>query len=668
MSFDPFEWYCEPEKDSVWSKLTDNAFGAYTPCGTESIVICVSHLVLLGLCLYRLWRLKKDFTVQRFRLRSNLYNYILGVLAAYCTAEPVFRLFLGISAWNIDGERGLAPYEIVSLSIKALAWCSLLVMAVLETKVYITEFRWFVRFGVFYALIGDAVMINLVLSVRNLYDWFTLYLYISEVVVQVLYGLMLLVYVPALDPYPGYSPLQNESLDNSAYEELAGSEQICPERHVNIFSKITFAWINSVMQLGYRRPLTEKDIWKLDTWDTTETLYNTFQKSWADEIQKPKPWLLRALNKSLGGRFWWGGFWKIGNDLSQFIGPMVLNQLLQSMQRGDPAWIGYIYAFSIFLGVVFGVLSEAQYFQNVMRVGFRLRSTLVAALFRKSVRLSHESRKKFASGKITNLMSTDAETLQQVCQSLHTIWSAPFRIVVALVLLYQQLGVASLLGALLLVLMFPVQTYVISKMRMLSKEGLQRTDKRIGLMNEILAAMDTVKCYAWENSFQSKVQTARNDELSWFRSAQLLGALNNFILNSVPVVVIVISFGLFTLFGGELTPAKAFTSLSLFAVLRFPLFMLPNVITLVVNSNVSLKRLEELLLAEERVLLPNPPLDPEQPAISIKNGFFSWEQKVNSVWLKCLFLVLYASMLVLYTLQSGASTNNLLKLKICSQC
>lgn len=31
-------------------------------------------------------------------------------------------------------------------------------------------------------------------------------------------------------------------------------------------------------------------------------------------------------------------------------------------------------------------------------------------------------------------------------------------------------------------------------MRDLTKEGLQRTDKRIGLMNEILAAMDTVKC------------------------------------------------------------------------------------------------------------------------------------------------------------------------------
>ncbi|KAG9149728.1 hypothetical protein Leryth_012435 [Lithospermum erythrorhizon] len=303
------------------------------------------------------------------------------------------------------------------------------------------------------------------------------------------------------------------------------------------------------------------------------------------------------------------------------------------MQSGDPAWIGYIYAFSIFLGVVFGVLFEAQYFQNVMRVGFRLRSTLVAAVFRKSLRLSHESRKTFASGKITNLMTTDAETLQLVCQSLHTLWSAPFRIIVALVLLYKQLGVASLLGALLLLLMFPVQTLVVSKMQKLSKEGLHRTDKRIGLMNEILAAMDTVKCYAWENSFRSKVQTVRDDELTWFRKAQLLGALNNFILNSTPVVVIVVSFGMFSFLGGEMTPARAFTSISLFAVLRFPLILLPNVITQVVNSNVSLKRIEELLLAEERVLLPNPPLEPELPAISIKNGYFSWESNSEKLTL-----------------------------------
>lgn len=48
----------------------------------------------------------------------------------------------------------------------------------------------------------------------------------------------------------------------------------------------------------------------------------------------------------------------------------------------------------------------------------------------------------------------------------------------------------------------------------------------------------------------------------------------------------------------------------------------------VVNANVSLQRLEELFLAEERTLLPNPPLEPGLPAISVKGGNFSWDSKV----------------------------------------
>nr|XP_043620654.1 ABC transporter C family member 2-like [Erigeron canadensis] len=629
MGFKALDLYCRPVENGVWATAVENEFGPYTPCATDSLVTGISHLVLLGACIYRIWVTKKDFKVQRFKLRSNIYNYWLGLLAFCCTAEPLFRLIMGISALNVDGEFSLAPYEIVTLIIKALTWCCMLVMIGLETIVYVCEVRWLVRFGVVYALLGDAVLFNLVLSVSNFYTRNVRYLFFSEVALQVLFGLCLIFYLPSLDPYPGYTPIREESLDDAEYEELAGGEQICPERHTNIISSIFFSWMDPLMHLGYKRPLTEKDIWKLDDWDKTETLNSKFQIYWAEEIRKPKPWLLRALHRSLGGRFWWGGFWKIGNDLSQFVGPLILNQLLLSMQERGPAQIGYIYAFSIFVGVVLGVLCEAQYFQNVMRVGYRLRSTLIAAVFRKTLRLTNESRRNIASGKITNLMTTDSESLQQVSQSLHTLWSAPFRIIIALVLLYQQLGIASLLGAALLVFMFPIQTVVISKMQKMQKEGLQRTDKRIGLMNEILAAMDTVKCYAWENSFQGKVQGVRTEELSWFKKVQMLGALNTFILNSIPVVVIVVSFGLFTLLGGQLTPARAFTSLSLFAVLRFPLFMLPNMITQVVNANVSLKRLEDLLLSEERLLLPNQPLEPGLPAISIRNGFFSWDSKAD---------------------------------------
>nr|DAD37246.1 TPA_asm: hypothetical protein HUJ06_007887 [Nelumbo nucifera] len=659
MAFKPLVWYCKPVENGVWKKAVENALGPYTPCGVDTLVVSISHLVLLGLCFYRTWRIKRDFTVKRFYLSSNYYNYMLGLLACYCTAEPLYKLVMGISILNLDGQTSLAPFEMLSLLIESLAWCSMVVMTIVETKIYICEFRWYVRFGVIYVLIGEIVMLNLILPVKEYYNESVLYLYISEIFCKAMFGIFLLFYVPNLEPYPGYTPIQTESIDYTEYEALPGGEQICPERHVNIFSKIYFGWMTPLMQLGFKRPITEKDVWKLDTWDLTETLNDKFQKYWLEESQKPKPWLLRALHRSLGGRFWLGGFFKIGNDLSQFVGPVILNLLLQSMQRGDPAWIGYIYAFSIFAGVSLGVLSEAQYFQNVMRVGFRLRSTLVAAVFRKSLRLTHESRRKFASGKITNLMTTDAEALQQICQQLHSLWSAPFRIIVAMVLLYNELGVASLLGSLMLVLLIPIQTYVISKMQKLSKEGLQRTDKRIGLMNEILAAMDTVKCYAWEQSFQSKVQSIRDDELSWFRKAQLLAACNSFILNSIPVVVTVASFGVFTLFGGNLTPARAFTSLSLFAVLRFPLFMLPNLITQVVNANVSLKRLEELFLAEERILLPNPPLEQGFPAISVK-GCFSWDSKVEKPTLSNINLDIPVGSLVAIVGSTGEGKTSLI--------
>ncbi|XP_055802158.1 ABC transporter C family member 12-like isoform X2 [Solanum dulcamara] len=624
MIFDALVWYCKPVANGIWAKDTDSgsAFGAYTPCAIESAE-CISNVVLFVLCVYRLWLVRMDHKVRRFQLRSKYYNYILILLGSCCAAEPLLRLFMGISIFNLDAETDLAPFEMVSLSIEALAWISIIVMNLVETKVYIKEFRWYVRFGVIYVLVGELVIFNFVLSMQSLYSRFTLYIYYGSVICQILFGVLLLVHLPHLNPFPGYVPLRSESIDDKNGETILGEDHICPERYASILSRISFGWITPLLRRGLNRPITEKDVWKLDSWDKTETLSARFQRCWAEESQRKKPWLLRALNSSLGGRFWYGGLFKVGSDLCQFVGPLLLNRLLESLERGDPSWIGHLYAFLIFVGVSFGVLCEAQYFQNVMRVGFRMRSTLVAAIFRKSVRLTLEDRNQFPSGKITNMITTDANALQQVCQQLHVLWSAPFRIVIAMVLLYQQLGLASLLGALMLVLMIPMQTIIVSYMRKLSKEGLQFTDKRVGLTNEIVTAMDIVKCYAWEKSFQSKVQGMRNGELSWFRKAQLLAAFNNFMLNSIPVLVTVISFGSFTLLGGNLTAARAFSSLSLFAILRFPLNMLPNV----VNSNVSLQRMEELFLADERVLLPNPPLEPGFPVISISGGFFSWDSK-----------------------------------------
>lgn len=55
------------------------------------------------------------------------------------------------------------------MSIEALAWCSVVVMLGCETKAYVKEFRWYVRFGVIYVLVGDVVMFNFIFALREFY-------------------------------------------------------------------------------------------------------------------------------------------------------------------------------------------------------------------------------------------------------------------------------------------------------------------------------------------------------------------------------------------------------------------------------------------------------------------------------------------------------------------
>ncbi|MCO5609267.1 hypothetical protein L7F22_063491 [Adiantum nelumboides] len=581
----------------------------------------------------RLWFLMRGATKQKLCLQNPAMTLFLAFLSVCIAVLPLVQLGLGISFVNVDGDSSLPPYEIVTSLVTSCTWFMMTFVLYREYKLYVTDFRWYVRFGVIYVLVAQATMFRFIFALRDYYDRLTFWFYCGFFALQIVFGVLQVFYVPETSPYEGYSPVpaaDEVSLETNAdYEPLlAKGEDVFPERRANIVSGILFSWMTPLMKRGYERPLVDSDIWQLDEWDQTDVLYNDFQRCWEKEKAKPKPWLLGAIHRSNALRFWLGGIFKIGNDASQFVGPVFLNLLLASMQNGEPAWIGYIYAASIFVGVTAGVLCEAQYFQNVMRVGFRIRSSMIAAVFRKTLRLTNEGKRSFASGRITNLITTDVEALQQILQQLHNLWSAPLRIVIAIVLLFYQLGWSSLVGASVLLLLFPLQTFIISKMQRLTKEGLQRTDKRIGLMYEILGAMDIVKCYAWESSFQTKVLDVRKEELGWFRRAQLLAAVNSFFLNSIPVFVTVIAFGVYTLVEGTLTAAKAFTALSLFSILRFPLYMLPNLITQVVNANVSLKRLQDLLLADEYAIGPNPPIVPNLPAISVKDGTFSWDQKV----------------------------------------
>ena len=81
--------------------------------------------------------------------------------------------------------------------------------------------------------------------------------------------------------------------------------------------------------------------------------------------------------------------------------------------------------------------------------------------------MSNTSRKESTVGEIVNLMSIDAQKLQEAPAYLHMLWSAPLTIGLAMYFLWQILGPATLSGLAIMILMVPLNAVLAQKIRKL---------------------------------------------------------------------------------------------------------------------------------------------------------------------------------------------------------
>ena len=96
---------------------------------------------------------------------------------------------------------------------------------------------------------------------------------------------------------------------------------------------------------------------------------------------------------------------------------------------------------------------------------------------------------------------------------VNTLWAAPLQIVIALILLWQQLGIATLAGMIFMIILLPFNGYITTRMRNIQILMMKEKDKRVKLMNEILNGIKVLKLYAWENSFRDQVMGYREKEV-----------------------------------------------------------------------------------------------------------------------------------------------------------
>ncbi|XP_028966466.1 multidrug resistance-associated protein 1 [Galendromus occidentalis] len=266
-----------------------------------------------------------------------------------------------------------------------------------------------------------------------------------------------------------------------------------------------------------------------------------------------------------------------------------------------------------------------QYEYRIYRLAMRVRSALTYAVYCKALKLSSQARGQFTTGEIVTLMSVDSQRIMEQVHMMNLLWSVPLMIGIALYMLWQQLGIATLGGVSVMILLMPVNAVVTTFLRKYQISLMRDKDKRTKLMNEILGGIKVVKLYAWENSFMQRITKLREKELSALKAQAWLSGFMVFAFTSAPFLVALASFAAFVLSdpSNVLDANKAFVSLSLFNILKVPLALLPILITYFAMFFVSVGRLNKYLRCEE--------LDEnavtkikDSTAVSIKDGTFQY--------------------------------------------
>ncbi|XP_052772990.1 multidrug resistance-associated protein 1-like isoform X2 [Mya arenaria] len=492
--------------------------------------------------------------------------------------------------------------------------------------------------------------------VEDMFRFVTFYLMFAVVMAQVIIACI-------IDKQPvGAVPVEDENP--------------CPEWNVSFISRVTFWWFTSLVIQGYKRALVATDLWNLNPNDKSRNIMPKFDHNWQKELQrwrecatnakpsshsasrevemkdmsggaskdikdtpevqtiqqeckKENPRLFRAMAKTFWFKTLCAAGFKLVFDMLQFVSPLLLKFLIgYTTDKSQETWKGYFYASLMLAVVMFQSIILHQYFHACTVVGMRLRTAIIGSVYEKMLKLSNTARRSSTVGEIVNLMSVDAQRFNDMMTYIHMIWSGPVQITISIIFLWRTLGPSIMAGVGVMVVMIPLNAVVANKVKEYQVQQMNLKDKRIKMMNEILNGIKVLKLYAWEPSFEKKVLEIRNKELAVLKRMSYLNACTTFMWTVAPVLVCLVTFAVYVLVDSShiLDAEKAFVSLSLFNILRFPLSMLPQVISSVVQVRVSLERLCKFLGNDE--LNPNAVQnDPDaKHAVSIKDGEFSWEK------------------------------------------
>ncbi|XP_044492293.1 ABC transporter C family member 5-like [Mangifera indica] len=415
-------------------------------------------------------------------------------------------------------------------------------------------------------------------------------------------------------------------------DEETGCLKVTPYEDAGLFSWATLSWLNPLLSIGAKRPLELKDIPLLAPKNRAKTNYKILNSNWEKvkaENPSRQPSLAWAILKSFWKEAAWNALFAGLNTVVSYVGPFMLSFFVDYLGGKETfRHEGYVLAGIFFAAKLLETLTTRQWYLGVDILGMHVRSALTAMVYRKGLKLSSLAKQSHTSGEIVNYMAVDVQRIGDYSWYLHDIWMLPLQIILALAILYKNVGIASV-ATLIATIVSIVVTVPLAKIQEEFQDNLMAAkDERMRKTSECLRNMRILKLQAWEERYQKTLEEMRDVEFKWLRKALYSQAFITFIFWSSPIFVSAVTFGTSILLGAQLTAGGVLSALATFRILQEPLRNFPDLVSMMAQTKVSLDRISGFLQEEElqedaTIVLPQ---GTTNIAIEIENGEFCWDQ------------------------------------------
>ncbi|XP_061375642.1 ABC transporter C family member 3 isoform X3 [Gastrolobium bilobum] len=451
----------------------------------------------------------------------------------------------------------------------------------------------------------------------------------------------------------------------SGSKETKGGDTVTPFSNAGIFSILTFSWVGPLIAVGNKKTLDLEDVPQLDGRESVVGAFPTFRDGLEAECGAINNVTTLKLVKSLLISAWkeilFTAFLALINTLASYVGPYLIDAFVQYLDgRRLYENQGYVLVSAFFFAKLVECLSQRHWFFRLQQVGIRIRALLVTMIYNKALTLSCQSKQGHTSGEIINFMTVDAERVGDFSWYMHDLWMVALQVSLALLILYKNLGLASIAALVATVIVMLANVPLGSLQEKFQDKLMESKDKRMKATSEVLRNMRILKLQGWEMKFLSKITELRKTEQGWLKKYVYTSAMTAFVFWGAPTFVSVVTFGTCMLIGIPLESGKILSALATFRILQEPIYNLPDTISMIAQTKVSLDRIASFIRLDDLQsdVVEKLPRDSSDTAIEVVDGKFSWDLSSPNSTLQNINLRVFHGMRVAVcgTVGSGKST------------